>query len=199
MEKSLSHPGESRTKAVETFFDSLEDLHVKAYFLRNQDESVAVLRDILLREKCGSVLVAGIPPRFKEFVLRAVSGLKCTIVEDLNRNTATEVLSTADAGITWIAFGLSHEGALLEITYDNVTKMASSLPLVHLALLESSSILPDLLQAMPEVGRIISESPVNKKPTISFISGPSKTGDIEMRLLYGVHGPHSVYALVLDW
>jgi L-lactate dehydrogenase complex protein LldG len=91
------------------------------------------------------------------------------------------------------------EGALLEVVYDDSAKLASSLPIIHVALLESSSILPDLAKAMQVIGGLVKEAPADRKPIISFISGPSKTGDIEMRLLYGVHGPHTVHAIIMDW
>jgi L-lactate utilization protein LutC len=45
----------------------------------------------------------------------------------------------------------------------------------------------------------IIRSAADVKPVISFISGPSKTADIELRLLYGVHGPHELHVLLLDW
>ena len=94
---------------------------------------------------------------------------------------------------------MAMEGALLEVVFDDSYKLASSLPIVHIALLESSSILRDLGEALPVVGEVIRGSPPGRKPIISFISGASKTGDIEMRLLYGVHGPHTVHAVILDW
>jgi L-lactate utilization protein LutB len=31
-----------------------------------------------------------------------------------------------------------------------------------------------------------------------LISGPSRTGDIEMRIAYGMHGPKEVYVILLD-
>ena len=101
--------------------------------------------------------------------------------------------------MTWAVNGVALEGAMLEVVYDDSAKLASSLPIVHVALLESSSILRDLAEAMPLVGGIVKDAPPSRKPIISFISGPSKTGDIEMRLLYGVHGPHTVHAVILDW
>ena len=109
------------------------------------------------------------------------------------------VIAAADAGVTWAVNGVALEGAMLEVVFDDSAKLASSLPIVHIALLDSSSILRDLAEAMPLVGGIVGEAPSGRKPIISFISGPSKTGDIEMRLLYGVHGPHTVHAFILDW
>ena len=109
------------------------------------------------------------------------------------------MLAAADAGVTWAVNGVALEGAMLEVVYDDSAKLASSLPIIHVALLESSSILRDLAEALPWSGSWSRTSPGSRKPIVSFISGPSKTGDIEMRLLYGVHGPHTVHAIILDW
>jgi len=131
-----------------------------------------------------------------------VTGLKTSFVEDLHALPQSEVVATlaeADAGVTWAVNGVALEGAMLEIVYDDSVKLASSLPKLHVAFLESSSVLEDLAEALPMVGDIIKGATPDRKPIVSFISGPSKTGDIEMRLLYGVHGPHTVHAVILDW
>ena len=135
-------------------------------------------------------------------VKAALTGLKVDVVEELSGRPQEEVigiLAGADAGVTWAANGVALEGAMLEVVYDDSAKLASSLPMLHIALLESTSILRDLAEALPIVGDMVGSSPTERKPIISFISGPSKTGDIEMRLLYGVHGPHTVHAVILDW
>ncbi len=181
---------------------SLRELHVEAHVVKSEAEAAAALQGIVSNAKSRSVVVAGIPGKYAGAVRAGLAGVKVDDVEDLkavSQKDAIGVLAAADAGVTWAVNGVALEGAMLEVVYDDSAKLASSLPVVHVALLESSSILRDLAEAMPLVGRVVKEAPPGRKPIISFISGPSKTGDIEMRLLYGVHGPHTVHALVLDW
>jgi L-lactate dehydrogenase complex protein LldG len=187
---------------VPRFLASLGGLHVEAKVVRNAAETTEALRAIVSKAGCRSAVVAGIPDRYAGAVKAGLAAVKAEDVEALKglpQKDALGVLAAADAGITWAVHGVALEGALLEVVYDDSFRLASSLPIVHVALLESSSVLADLAEALPVVGGMLRDSPPGKKPAISFISGPSKTGDIEMRLLYGVHGPHTVHALLLDW
>jgi L-lactate dehydrogenase complex protein LldG len=187
---------------LKKFRASLHDLHVEAHVVKNEAETEKVLQGILSGAGCKSVVVAGVPMRYSGAVKAALTGLKTDVVEELSGRPQEDVigiLAGADAGVTWMDNGVALEGAMLEVVYDDSAKLASSLPMLHVALLESSSIVHDLAEALPIVGEIVRSSPPEKKPIISFISGPSKTGDIEMRLLYGVHGPHTVHAVILDW
>lgn len=189
-------------EVVRKFLTSLMDLHVEAHLVKNEADTTEALRWIISKAACKSVVVAGIPARYTGAVKAALAGSKVDYVDDLQgrpQNEAVGVLAAADAGVTWAVNGVALEGAMLEVVYDDSAKLASSLPIVHIALLEASSILRDLAEAMPRVGAIVRDAPAGRKPIVSFISGPSKTGDIEMRLLYGVHGPHTVHAVILDW
>jgi L-lactate dehydrogenase complex protein LldG len=187
---------------LEKFRASLQDLHVQAHVVKNEAETRETLQRILSDRGCKSVVVAGIPRRYAGAVKDALTGMKADFVEELSgrpRDEVIRILAGADAGVTWASNGVALEGALLEVVFDDSARLASSLPILHVALLESSSILHDLAEALPIVERLVSSSPPERKPIISFISGPSKTGDIEMRLLYGVHGPHTVHAIIVDW
>ncbi len=189
-------------EVIQKFLTSLRDLHVEAHVVKDEAETAEALRGIISNAACKSVVVAGVPARYAGAVRAALAGVQADFVEDLQGRPPREavgVLAAADAGVTWAVNGVALEGAMLEVVYDDSAKLASSLPIVHVALLESSSILRDLAEAMPVVGDIVRDAPAGRKPIISFISGPSKTGDIEMRLLYGVHGPHTVHAVILDW
>jgi L-lactate dehydrogenase complex protein LldG len=187
---------------LQKFLTSLRDLHVNARVVTNAAQTTEALRAIFSEAGSKSVVVAGIPSRYLGAVKAALSGLKSGFVDDLQGRPAGEVvgvLAGADAGVTWAVNGVALEGAMLEVVYDDSAKLASSLPILHVALLESSSIVQNLAEAMSLVGGVVRGAPPGRKPIVSFISGPSKTGDIEMRPLYGVHGPHTIHAVILDW
>ncbi len=202
MQRPTGSQDKPAAEVVETFLASLKELHVQGHVVKDEAETTEVIREILSKSSSKSVVVAGIPPRYALAVKAALGAVRADFVEDLQGRTRDEVvgvLSGADTGVTWAVNGVALEGALLEVVYDDSFKLASSLPIVHIALLETSSILRDLAEAMPLVGEIVGKAPARRKPIVSFVSGPSKTGDIEMRLLYGVHGPHTVHAVILAW
>ncbi|MDE1853995.1 MAG: LUD domain-containing protein [Thaumarchaeota archaeon] len=184
--------------AVESFAQALKGLNAEMSFAATKEETVAIVTGAVNRSRASSVVVAGLPGPVRSLVLSALDGVKVVDAERLSGEDAKEAVSGADIGVTWAANGLVKEGALLEVTWDDAIKLASSLPMMHVALLSEKGLLPDLAAGMLEAGRIVSSSP-NPKPIVSFIAGPSKTADIESRLLYGVHGPHTMLVIVLGW
>jgi L-lactate dehydrogenase complex protein LldG len=184
-------------QAVKKFFTTLKELRSEPYLIKEEIEAIRLLQKILSDIGCKFAVIAGLPPRVRKLVEHALEGFSYSIVEELKDSEAVNTISRADAGITWVEYGVVNQGALLEVAYDDAARLASSLPLNHIALLSSKNLLLDIGDAFSKIAEMLSMS--EKKPAISLISGPSKTGDIEMRLLYGVHGPNSLYVLMLDW
>jgi len=89
-------------------------------------------------------------------------------------------------GVTKAYCGLADTGSVLEP--DDALR-PSLLPEIHIAVLKSEDILPSLPDAMHLIK--------DKKAAV-FISGPSRTADIEMTLTIGVHGPKEVHVFVDD-
>jgi L-lactate dehydrogenase complex protein LldG len=89
-------------------------------------------------------------------------------------------------GITSVDLAIAETGTLLVCARPGQERLASLLPPMHVAIVERSQIVPDLLDAF----RILHERGVQSLPSnITLITGPSKTGDIELQLTTGVHGP----------
>ena len=85
---------------------------------------------------------------------------------------------------------LDHEDVLFRPGDERV---ASLLPPVHVAIVERQQIVADLIDAFSALTRGKEELPSN----VVLITGPSKTGDIELQLTTGVHGPGTWHVIVV--
>lgn len=91
-----------------------------------------------------------------------------------------------DVGITSVQRAIAETGTLMMWHGQARERIASLLPPLHIAIVHRTQIVPDLFDA---VGLLI-ENGVNRLPSnVTLITGPSKTGDIELQLTTGVHGP----------
>jgi L-lactate dehydrogenase complex protein LldG len=71
------------------------------------------------------------------------------------------------------------------------------LPPVHVAIVRPQQILPGLSDLFPLL-QGESNGLRNLSSAITFITGPSRTADIELKLVVGVHGPQELHVLMLD-
>ena len=96
-----------------------------------------------------------------------------------------------DCGITDVTYAVAETGSLVIKTTANHGRGISLVPIFHVAVVESGNLVPDLIDLFT---RLAEEGPGNH---VLLISGPSKTADIEMNVVTGVHGPNVVKAFVL--
>jgi L-lactate dehydrogenase complex protein LldF len=90
-------------------------------------------------------------------------------------------------GVTKAVCGLADTGSVLVTDGRGNPLEASLLPEVHIVILKATDILPSLPNAMPLV---------KEAGAAVFITGPSRTADIEMTLTIGVHGPKEIHVLL---
>jgi L-lactate dehydrogenase complex protein LldF len=91
-------------------------------------------------------------------------------------------------GVTGAVCGLADTGSVLETEGSGRPLHASLLPETHIAVLRQSDILP----SMPEAMHLLKEA-----DRAVFITGPSRTSDIEMTLTIGVHGPGEIIVFLV--
>lgn len=94
------------------------------------------------------------------------------------------------AGIQSVECAIAETGTIVQTSRDGKTLLPGLLPDVHVALLSRSSFVDRLEDALA----LFSEDPPRN---ISFISGPSRSGDIEQTLTLGAHGPKAVIAVLV--
>ncbi len=71
-------------------------------------------------------------------------------------------------------------------------RLLSLLPPAHIAILPVSSILSDMDELMLAI-----PDPASLSSSMVFITGPSRTADIEQMLVRGVHGPGEIHAILV--
>ncbi len=105
-----------------------------------------------------------------------------------------QVARSLDVGITKSYFGIAETGTIVDVSYTDQHRLLSSVSRIHVALVESAGIKATLQDIAPQIAKLLMTS--GPKPVITFIGGPSRTSDIEMKSVLGVHGPHEVHAVI---
>lgn len=99
------------------------------------------------------------------------------------------VVATADLGVTGAVCGVALTGSLVMDSARARTRLASLLPEVHLALLARERIAATPGDMLRQLTRWL---PGGLPSNLVFITGPSRSADIELEITVGVHGPRRV-------
>ena len=83
-------------------------------------------------------------------------------------------------GITKASCGLVETGTIALTDRDTHSRLSALAPWIHVAALRKEDLYPSIAEALANI---------EYDPSIVFITGPSKTADIEGVLIQGVHGP----------
>lgn len=105
-----------------------------------------------------------------------------------------EELLAADAGVTFAQLGIAETGTLVLATAKEQNRLASLLPALHLAVLPCSRLCGSLGDAF---AALVDADGAPRSRTVTFVTGPSRTADIELTLVVGVHGPKALHVLLV--
>ncbi len=110
-----------------------------------------------------------------------------------------EEAARADVGVTGVDWALAETGTLILVSGAGRPRSTSLLPATHVAVFDRRH----LLESLEQVGVMLESLHVDPARTMSgaminFITGPSRTADIELTLTRGVHGPKEVHAVFVD-
>jgi L-lactate dehydrogenase complex protein LldG len=125
-----------------------------------------------------------------------LAGVSCATyrVDDPEIPFDKTILETCDAGITSCECLVAQTGSILVASSTSGGRALSVLPHAHVVIATADQLLPTLADALDGVrqrhgGRLPS--------MLSFITGPSRTGDIERILVLGAHGPKELIVILV--
>jgi L-lactate dehydrogenase complex protein LldG len=117
---------------------------------------------------------------------------------DASLRVFAEASFAATVGITGVEFALAETGSLVVTSLTEGAQLASLAPPVHVALYRRS-------QLVASLDEVLERLPVASHPDLAlpgrsvvFITGTSRTADIEQILIRGVHGPGEVHAILVE-
>jgi L-lactate dehydrogenase complex protein LldG len=172
------------------FLARSERLGVKVERCRAEGLAGAVAA-ALRAEGCRSAMVADDLGAGRDEVLAA---LRAAGVELIDGQTPAAA-DPAEAGVSRATFGVAETGSLGVVGHALQPRMATMLPLVHVAVLEAGLVYPSLDEAFAHLERAMGAEGVRYA---SLVTGPSRTADVEKTLAVGVHGPRAVHVVLLD-
>ena len=96
-------------------------------------------------------------------------------------------------GITGAYCGIAETGTLMLLSGPHTPGATSLLPETHIAMVRTSRI----VRAMEDAWELLRHEHGELPRAVNFISGPSRTADIEQTLVLGAHGPYRVHVVLL--
>ncbi len=142
-----------------------------------------------LEALAGKVVLVRTPEEADAMVDKVLNGR--TFIRSMASFSREDAAAT-EVGITSADYALADTGSLVFFSESKESRLLSLLPPCHIAVIDSSKIvasLDDVLRLRPLPGADSS--------AIVVITGPSRTADIEMRLVRGVHGPGEIHVIVV--
>lgn len=117
----------------------------------------------------------------------------------LARSEMRKYFAEADIGISGANFAVAESGTLVIVSNEGNVRLVTSLPPIHIAIVTTEKFVETLEEATALVKTLIAASSGMKMTAyVSFITGPSRTTDIEKELIIGAHGPQEVHIIILD-
>jgi L-lactate dehydrogenase complex protein LldG len=173
-------------KRIDQFSTAARSIGAEVFAAKGLGEAASYVAERV----SGPVLV----PSFStgsRFKLKSVLSKAGVAVESkLSRESAAK----AQAGITGVNFAMADTGTLALESTDEAIRLATTLPELQFALLDPEKILADSLEAVAPLRQLHQRDPRNY---IAYITGPSRTADIERVLTIGVHGPKQLHILLV--
>jgi L-lactate dehydrogenase complex protein LldG len=164
-------PTPRTTSVVEIFKENVEAVDGHCVVVQTEEELTRILKSF-----GGRIAISDDP-----------------LLNRLGIEPSTGNIFDIDVGITTAQAAIAETGTLVLDSSRERNRLVSLVPPVHIAIVDASSIVQTLGEALAFI-----HQDGNISPAVTFITGPSRTADIELTLAIGVHGPQELYVIVSE-
>jgi L-lactate utilization protein LutC len=179
------------------FCEELSAAGGHAHRVADAEAAVAELLEIVQRKAARRIAI-GHKDLIHRLRLRerlTEAGVEIITTDALSPENSRDPLFTADLGISVADYLIAETGSVALLARLGEPRSLSLLPPIHVVLAERTQVVADLFDLFEP--KRLGEPPILPS-CFSLITGPSKTGDIELRLVTGVHGPGEIHVILID-
>jgi len=183
---------------VERFVDEATAVRAQVHRVPDNHQLVEKIVEISAAQR-GEVAMSG-AELFREIDLPgelAAHGLSTFIANQPDHEQLVATLANCGVGVTAADFAIAETGTIVLSSDEPNALLVSLLPPVHIALVRSEQMIGTIDEAMRKTG---SEQVGRTDPprSVTMVTGPSRTSDVELVLSIGVHGPKELHVIILD-
>ena len=180
----------------------LELLRVGGHFYVacGADSACACIENLASKRRARSVISWSSPAIDEIGLTKGLEGAGIEVISDdgsLSDEEFTGKSLEADIGITGVDYALADTGTLILLAGKCRARSVSLAPPVHVAILKPQQIVSGLNDLIPFFNTG-AQAGLDFTSAVTFITGPSRTADIELTLVIGVHGPQELHVILLE-
>jgi len=197
---------EERKKLLATLIEAAGPINLKVISCEDINSVTAAVAD-LVRDKdpewgAKKSVVAWQHPLIENLNLpEALSPQDVTVfftdVKETESGNLRQHVIDSYIGITAADFCMADSATMVMRTRPGQARSVSLVPSIHVAVIELNQIIADLKELYALLKWDPQESKEGLTNCMTFISGPSKTADIEATMVHGAHGPRQVHVYVI--
>ncbi|MCF8198645.1 MAG: lactate utilization protein C [Sulfuritalea sp.] len=186
----LTSPAEQSPETMlEQFRRGIEAFHAEVIDARERTWPI-VLAEICATKRIATLML---PPVGMVNLQPWLDGPRLSRFDRPIETLKTELFDATNASLTIADGAIADTGTLIQSDPQRMPRTLSLVPPIHICLLDVRHLYPSLQSAVAAT-RWAEAMPSN----LIFITGPSKTADIQQTMAYGAHGPRELVVLLTE-
>ncbi len=187
--KQAFPPESVGTEFFEEFAMRAQNVAAKVFRVKTAAEAQSVIVEIIKSSDAKKVVATPevVSPLELPAILKSMNLDLYTEQSDIRTHA-----DTSDIGIACVEFGIAETGSVCEDGLAIEQRLITTLPPISIVVMNSANVEPTIAAAFETISKVFDRG------YISFITGPSRTSDIERVLTIGVHGPSQLVIIAID-
>jgi L-lactate dehydrogenase complex protein LldG len=186
----INIPETAQPANVEMFIDKARLAGAQVDRVSNDDDARETIENLVRENNYHSIITSN------DSLIRRLklpNSLPVCNVEDIKRQEFRDIAFKAELGITSCDYGIADSGTIVIKHNHWNPRLISLAPNHHLCILEAQHIVPDRYSSVSA----LKNDGICDVAAITFITGISRSADIALNLVLGMHGPRKVNIIII--